>query len=65
MKDVQLNNETWIEFQERCRWSRYNTYHKDYSCTRGCEERFSCAECYCPRLKKEEIKAKTETKIIL
>lgn len=69
MKNVELKNETFQDFMERCNWYKrnegYSSYTQNY-CTKGlqCESRFVCAECYCPRLKHKEIETEAN-KIIL
>jgi hypothetical protein len=55
MKKLELNNETWIDFQARCKWHYWSRDVSDHNCTKGCEDcrGYVCAEYYCPRLKKD------------
>jgi hypothetical protein len=57
MQQIELKNETWIEFQEGCRYHFIIPASKEHKCNRDessftNHKGFTCAECYCKRIKK-------------
>lgn len=58
MVNVELNDENWYDFRERCKWHVINSSRIDV-CTKGNNISgypvFNCAEFYCTRLKKVSI----------
>jgi len=57
MKNVELKEEDWQQFQERCGWQYKEEYTNECKCTQGKHNiGFVCAEHYCPRIKKEAVK---------
>jgi hypothetical protein len=62
---MELNNESFYDFSERCAWHYIQSFNNEHICTRGCHGKFSCAEFYCPRIIKNTNKQNEQTKIIL